>query len=146
MLLKDADVDTSSTSLLQAINISKGGIIVAAQVRLAVTSAQRRQGLLGRNSLQSEEGVYLTPCEWIHTFGMRFPIDVAFLAADGSILAIHHNLRPNRLSKIVLRADGVLELSPGRLKATRAAVGDVILLQNSRSASSHSPEAGKTTP
>jgi len=57
---------------------------------------------------------------------MRFPIDVAFLARDGRVLALHHNLKPYRLSKIVLRAQGVLELSAGRLRATDTDVGDII--------------------
>jgi uncharacterized membrane protein (UPF0127 family) len=57
---------------------------------------------------------------------MRFPIDVAFLARDGRVLALHHSLKPNRLSKIVLRAQGVLELSAGRLRATDTDVGDII--------------------
>ena len=111
---------------LQAVNVSKGGTIVAGGVERATSSAQRRRGLLGRNGLDPEEGIYLIPCEWIHTFFMRFPIDVAFLAADGRVLALHHSLKPNRLSKIVLRAQGVLELSAGRLRATDTEVGDII--------------------
>lgn len=130
------EIETFSSSL-QAVNVSRGGIIVAAHVTTAVTSAQRRRGLLGRDSLRPEEALYLSPCEWIHTFGMRFPIDAAFLAADGSIVAVHHNLRPGRVSRIVLCAAGVLELSVGRLIATGTAVGDVILLQPSPSPVDH---------
>ena len=111
---------------LQAVNVSKGGRIVASRVERTKTSAQRRRGLLGRSGLDPEEGIYLAPCEWIHTFFMRFPIDVAFLGRDGRVLALHHSLKPNRLSKIVLRAQGVLELSAGRLRATGTDVGDVI--------------------
>jgi len=121
---------TKATNLLepslQAVNVSKGGTIVARRVEWAGTSAQRRRGLLGRGGLDSEEGIYLVPCEWIHTFRMQFPIDVAFLADDGRVLAVHHNLRPNRLSRIVLRAEGVLELSAGRLRATNTDVGDIV--------------------
>lgn len=114
----------------QAINSSKGGIIVAHKVAWAGTSAERRRGLLGRSSLSAEEGIYLAPCEWLHTFGMRFPIDIAFMSTDGVILAIHHGLKPNRLSKIVLRAKGVLELSEGTLRRTNTAVGDIVLFLN----------------
>jgi len=111
---------------LQAVNVSKGGRIVARRVEWAGTSAQRRRGLLGRSGLDPEEGIYIVPCEWIHTFRMQFPIDVAFLARDGRVLAVHHSLRPNRLSRIVLRAEGVLELSAGRLRATDTDVGDIV--------------------
>ena len=111
---------------LQAVNVSKEGTIVARRVEWAGTSAQRRRGLLGRSGLDSEEGIYIVPCEGIHTFRMKFPIDVAFLGKDGRVLAVHHSLKPNRLSRIVLRAQGVLELSAGRLRATDTEVGDII--------------------
>jgi uncharacterized membrane protein (UPF0127 family) len=122
--------DTKATdpleSSLQAVNVSKEGTIVARRVEWAGTSAQRRRGLLGRSGLDPEEGIYVVPCEGIHTFRMKFPIDVAFLGKDGRVLVVHHSLKPNRISRIVLRAKGVLELSAGRLRATDTAVGDVI--------------------
>jgi uncharacterized membrane protein (UPF0127 family) len=93
---------------------------------LAGTSSERRRGLLGRDSLSSDEGIYLSPCEWLHTFGMRFPIDVAFISAGGLVLAIHHRLKPNRLSKIVWRAEGALELSEGTLRVTNTEKGDTV--------------------
>jgi len=109
---------------LRVINVSKGDAIIAGHIEWAGTGPRRRRGLLGRESLDCMEGIYLIPCEWIHTFGMHFPIDVAFLSPAGRILAVHHGLKPNRLSRIVLRAQGVLELSAGRLRATKSEVGD----------------------
>ncbi|MGB2805797.1 MAG: DUF192 domain-containing protein [Candidatus Zixiibacteriota bacterium] len=111
---------------LQAVNVSKEGTIVARRVEWAGTSAQRRRGLLGRSGMDPEEGIYIVPCEGIHTFRMKFPIDVAFLGKDGHVLVVHHSLKPNRISRIVLRAQGVLELSAGRLRATDTEVGDII--------------------
>jgi uncharacterized membrane protein (UPF0127 family) len=111
---------------LQAVNVSKGNTIVAQRVEWAGTSEQRRRGLLGRSGLDSEEGIYLVPCEWIHTFRMQFPIDVAFLARDGRVLAVHHSLKPNRISKLIIRAEGVLELAADRLRATFTDVGDIV--------------------
>jgi uncharacterized membrane protein (UPF0127 family) len=69
---------------------------------------------------------------------MRFPIDVAFLSKDGRVLTVHHSLKPNRLSRIAIRAEGALELSAGRLRATGTEVGDVIEL---REANRDSPGA-----
>ena len=123
------DDHTAANSLeshLKVINITKGGIIIAGHIELAGTGAQRRRGLLGRKVLHCMEGIYLIPCDWIHTFGMHCAIDVAFLSPAGRILAVHHGLRPNRLSRIVLRAEGVLELSAGRLRATYTEVGDQV--------------------
>ena len=113
----------------QAVNISKGGKVIARRVKCADTSAQRRKGLLGQSQMDPEEGLYIAPCEWVHTFGMKFAIDVAFLAADGRVLTIHHSLKPNRLSNISFRAAGVLELAAGRLRATDTARGDIIVLR-----------------
>jgi len=111
---------------MKAINTSKGDIIIAGHIEWAGTGPQRRRGLLGRNTMDCMDGIYLVPCQWIHTFGMHFPIDVVFLSSAGRILAIHHSLKPNRLSRIVLRAEGVLELSACRLRATGTEVGDNI--------------------
>ncbi|MCH8990751.1 MAG: DUF192 domain-containing protein [Acidobacteria bacterium] len=115
---------------LRAINISKEDRVIARRIVRVETSAERRRGLLGREQLDPDEGIYIVPCEWIHTFGMKFPIDVAFLASDGRVLAMHHGLRPRRLSKIVLRAEGVLELAAGRLRESGTIVGDHVLFRD----------------
>lgn len=101
---------------------------VADRVDWAGDSESRRRGLLGRETLPAGEGVYLVPCQWIHMFGMRFPIDVAFLSSSGRVLAVHERLRPWRLSRPVLRAEGALELPAGTLRSTGTRVGDVLEL------------------
>lgn len=121
--------DKDGGETLKAVNLSKDGVVLADRVKWAGTSAERRQGLLGRSSLDSDEGIYLVPCKMIHMFGMRFPIDVAFLDRNGRVVAVHHSLKPNRLSKLSLRAEGVLELAPGRLRATNTDIGDIIELR-----------------
>lgn len=120
----------SSSATLIARNRSKGDTILASRVVWAGSSAARRRGLLGRDSLNPDEGIYIVPCEWVHTFGMRFPIDIAFLHRDGRVLAVHHALKPKRLSKLVFRAHGVLELAAGRLAETQTEVGHIIILES----------------
>lgn len=117
---------------LVAVNVTKG-TIVAGRVMWAGTGEARRRGLLGRTELPAEEGLYIVPCEWVHTFRMRFAIDIAFLDRDGRVLTVHHSLKPNRLSRLVWRADGVLELAAGRLSETRTEVGDIIELREAAS-------------
>jgi uncharacterized membrane protein (UPF0127 family) len=113
---------------LRAVNLTRD-VVVASKVEWAGTSAARRRGLLGRDRLESGEGIYIVPTQWIHMFGMRFPIDVAFLDSDGRVLHVHHSLKPNRLSRLVWRAEGALELCAGALHASRTVVGDVIDLR-----------------
>lgn len=113
---------------LEAFNVTRDRMI-ATKVEWAGTSESRRRGLLGRESMDADEGVYIVPTQWIHMFGMRFPIDVAFLHSSGCVLHVHHGLRPNRLSRLVWRAEGALEINAGTLRATGTRVGDIIELR-----------------
>ncbi len=118
-------VTAEDDDLFQAINVSKG-VVVACRVEWAGTSETRRRGLLGRDHVDSGEGAYIVPTQWIHMFGMQFPIDVAFLDSEGRVLHVCRALNPNRLSPIVWRAEGALELAAGTLEATNTEIGDVI--------------------
>jgi uncharacterized membrane protein (UPF0127 family) len=124
----DTGSSNEDTKPLRAINVTKG-VEIATRVEWAGTSETRRRGLLGRDRIDADEGMYIVPTQWIHMFGMRFPIDVAFLASDGRVLFIHHKLPPNRFSRPVWRAEGALELAPGTLESTGTTVGDVIELK-----------------
>lgn len=108
-----------------AINVTRATVL-AEHLEWARTRSARRRGLLGRAALGRGEALYIVPCPWVHTFGMAFPIDVAFLAADGRVLATQSSLVPNRLSRLVFRARGVLELPARSLAATGTRPGDVI--------------------
>ena len=121
-----AHPDEDALDIVRSVNVTRD-IVVAERVVWA-TGAAKRRGLLGRDHLDSDEGMYLVPCQWIHMFGMQFPIDVAFLGRDGRVLALHHELPPNRLSRPVLRAEGALELAAGVLRVTGTRVGDIIAL------------------
>jgi uncharacterized membrane protein (UPF0127 family) len=124
-ILRQADPECD---IVRVWNATKG-TLVAERVVWA-TGAAKRRGLLGCDRLEAGEGMFLVPCQWIHMFGMRFPIDVAFLARDRRVLAVHHGLCPNRLSKLVLRADGVLELAAGVLQNSHTTPGDRIEFQD----------------
>lgn len=117
--------EPAAPEYVTAFNVTRG-VTVAARVLWAGTSETRRRGLLGREVLERDEGAYIVPTQWIHMFGMRFPIDVAFLSGDGRVLFIHHELRPNRLSRPVWRAEGALEVAAGVLRETGTVVGDVV--------------------
>lgn len=78
----------------------------AVPVELAATRAARRRGLLGRDRCAGL--LVLRPCRQVHTVGMRFPIDVAFVDRAGQVLRVV-TLRPGRLSRVVWRARWVVE-------------------------------------
>ena len=77
---------------------STTGRVVAPRVELAITRASRRQGLLGRDGLDAGHALILAPCTSVHTFFMRFAIDVIFVRRDGEILKIRPDMTAWRLS------------------------------------------------
>jgi len=97
---------------------------LADSIQIADTPAARRIGLLRHRTLSPGNGLWLHPTLAIHTFGMRFPIDVAFLDRRLRVRKVYHRLRPFRLTSFVWGARSVLELSAGSLASTGTAVGD----------------------
>lgn len=96
---------------------------VLASAELAETRTARRRGLIGRNHI---DGVLvLQPCRHVHTAGMRITIDVAFCAADGTVLHTT-TLRPRRVSRIVPHAAFVIEAASGSFDRWQLRTGDVI--------------------
>jgi uncharacterized protein len=96
---------------------------IATEVEVAETRADRRRGLLGRDSQDPSAARVLTPCVAVHTAFMRFPIDVAFLDHDGYAVKLVSNLVPWRIAAAA-RAHTVVELAAGSLRRHAVAVGD----------------------
>ncbi|MEW1751194.1 DUF192 domain-containing protein [Streptomyces angustmyceticus] len=81
-------------------------------VEIAASYRARTRGLLGRDGI--EGALLLTPAGSVHTFGMRFAIDVAYLSRDFTVLAVR-TMRPGRLGLPRLRARHVLEAEAGAM-------------------------------
>ena len=94
-----------------------------ATAEVAETRAARRRGLLGRDCV--EGALVLRPCRGVHAFGMKVAIDVAFCAADGTVLRVC-TLRPWRLTPFVTRSAFVVEAGAGCFERWRLRVGDVV--------------------
>lgn len=99
--------------------------MVACRVQVADRGPVRRRGLLGRSSLRHGEGLWIVPCEAVHTFGMQFAIDIVFLDRRNVVRKVKSNVPPWRLSGC-LRARSVLELAAGTLKSTPIYPGDTL--------------------
>jgi len=89
----------------------------------ANTSALRKTGLLKHTSLPEGEGLWITPCEGVHTFFMKFAIDVLYLNKKKEVVKIRPNMPKSRLS-LCLKAHSVLELPAGMAAKTGTQVGD----------------------
>jgi uncharacterized membrane protein (UPF0127 family) len=96
---------------------------LADQIELAGGSAKRSKGLLGRNGLGPGEGLWIVPCEAVHTFWMRFSIDLVYLDRHNRIAKIRTNVPPWRLSAC-LTAHSIVELPAGSVAPTLARPGD----------------------
>lgn len=103
-------------------NVDRGAD-VATDADIADTSQKRRTGLLKHTHLAAGEGLWIVPCEAVHTFGMQFPIDVLYLSKKRKVLKIRENMKRSRMS-MCLWAHSVLELPAGRAAETGTRAGD----------------------
>ena len=85
------------------------------QINRAVTFAARAQGLIGKAALTSETGLWISPCNSVHTCFMRGAIDVVFISKTGVVLRVVENLTPWRFA-MRAKAVSVLELKSGQAK------------------------------
>lgn len=98
-------------------------VVIAERVEVADRGAKRRKGLLGRDGLGPGEGLWIVPCESVHTFGMRFPIDLVYLDRKKRVRKVRNGVPPWRLSAC-LSAHSVIELPAGEVRASMTAPGD----------------------
>jgi uncharacterized membrane protein (UPF0127 family) len=110
-------------------NARTGGLL-ASRVELAVDSASRRRGLLGRDSFDEGSALIIAPCNSIHTFFMRFDIDVVFVAKDGRVLKTCAAI-PRRRIAFSLGAFAAVELPAGTLAKVETKAGDTVELSPS---------------
>jgi uncharacterized membrane protein (UPF0127 family) len=104
------------------------GETLAREVEPALDSATRRKGLLGRDGLAPATAMILAPCPSIHTFFMRFPIDVLFTDRQGRVLKALPAVPAWRLA-MARRAFAAVELPAGVIARTQTTAGDRLVLK-----------------
>ena len=95
---------------------------------MADTSAKRRTGLLKHTSLEPGQGLWIVPCEGVHTWFMKFAIDVVFLNKKRQVVKLRKSMGKWRMA-MSLRAHSVLELPAGTLERTGTQKGDQLVLE-----------------
>jgi uncharacterized membrane protein (UPF0127 family) len=121
--------NSHSAKRLRLLNETKNGVQVASHVELATSFVSRSVGLLGRARLPEGDalwiqGTKLVACNSIHTFFMRFAIDVLFVDRNLKVKKVYRDLRPWRMTWPVGSAFSVFELPAGTLKSISVEVGD----------------------
>jgi len=118
------DSQPSVERLLRVTNPIRNTIL-ATCMEQAGTAAERSKGLLGRKGLPPGGGLWIVPCESVHTFWMQFPIDLVYIDRKKRIKKLRSNVPPWRLSAC-LSAHSILELPAGTIQSTLTQVGDML--------------------
>lgn len=108
----------------------RSGRTLATAIETAFDSASRRKGLLGRDRLDEGAVLIIAPSNAVHTFFMRFPIDVVFVGRDGAVRKTYSALRAWRIA-FALGAFAAIELPPGVVSASGTRRGDALRLVTS---------------
>jgi hypothetical protein len=111
----------------QVNNVTRGTSI-GADINAAQTSAERRVGLLRHRSLDEGAGLWIVPCEAVHTFFMKFAIDLVYLDSRHRVRGTVRAVPPWRFS-MCLPAHSVLELPPGTIDRTKTHWGDQLAFE-----------------
>lgn len=109
--------------MFRVINVTKE-CTLARRAKPAFSFSRRLIGLLGRRSLLEEEGLIIEPCLSVHTFFMRFSIDVVFYDRSRIVIAVFSNLTPFRVTPVLKSALGVVELPKGTILFSQTEIGD----------------------
>ena len=107
--------------------VASTGTIVASEVKWAKSFRDRTKGLMGSGGMEEGVAMVFEPASQIHTFGMRFPLDVVFCDRDWHVLHIVRCMAPARMTRWVWHSRFVLELGGGTLPAD-VKVGDSLKL------------------
>jgi len=98
---------------------------LALQLEPAFSLWMRFQGLLGRSHLPPATGLWISPCNSVHCFFMRFAIDVLYLDSQQRVIAVRHTLKPWSLS-LHWPARSVIELAAGECRRLGIQSGDIV--------------------
>jgi uncharacterized membrane protein (UPF0127 family) len=109
---------------LRVVNVTRATVL-ATRLELADSAAKRNKGLLGRKGLEPGGGLWIIPCESVHTFFMQFAIDLIYIDRDFKVKKVRRSVGPWRLS-VCFSAHSILELPAGTIAATQTRNGDIV--------------------
>ncbi len=109
--------------LLTAINVTRD-VRLTVCARIADNFYTRLVGLLRDKTLEHGDGLWIKPCNSIHSIGMKFKFDAIFLDKDLRVVHLVREMGPWQISKMVFSAESVLELPAGLIDQTMTEVGD----------------------
>ena len=103
------------------------GQVLATTLLPALDSATRKTGLLKHTSLADGEAMLIAPSNAVHTWFMKFDLDLLFVGRDGRVVKTRAGVKPWRMSA-ALRAFAVIEMRSGTLAVRETLPGDLLEL------------------
>jgi uncharacterized membrane protein (UPF0127 family) len=107
---------------------TRSGLLLAERLEGAFGSAVRRKGLLGRDGLPDGTAFVIAPSNAVHTFFMRFPIDIVFVRRNGQVITVKPNVPAYRIAAS-LRAFAVIEMAAGGAARADVRPGDCLIIE-----------------
>ena len=98
------------------------------KIEVAATPIKRFKGLMGRRKLSEGEGMLIKPCNQVHTFHMRFSLDILYITKEMRVAAIQ-TLSPGKVGARVKQAALVLEVSANSAKQFNIMPGDPLTFE-----------------
>jgi uncharacterized membrane protein (UPF0127 family) len=111
------------------VQIKYGEKILAKDVLIAEAMIDRLIGLMFRKQLTGSDGLLIDPCRSIHTFFMRYSLDIVFINKKNKVIKIIRDIKPWRMTWIYFRANKTLELPAGKLPSDLKE-GDILEVKN----------------
>ncbi len=105
------------------------GSTLGHRIRVADTSLTRLFGLLSKSGLNAGEGLWIQPSSGVHTFFMRFAIDVVGLDRNKQVIRLWPNLVPYRVTSVSTKLRSVIELPTGQISASVTKLGDTLIFE-----------------
>lgn len=120
----------------KAVNLTRQTVL-ASNLEMADTGPTRNKGLLGHTGLAAGEGLWIIPCEAVHTFGMKFSIDLVYLDRKHRVRKVRSDVPARRISAC-MTAHSILELPAGTIRQTLTCAGDTLELSPAETVSNSS--------
>jgi uncharacterized membrane protein (UPF0127 family) len=109
---------------------STRNVVLAGRAGRAAGFFARGRGLMFTPPLPEGGGLVIEPCNSIHMFFMRYPLDILFLDREGRVVFMYRGIKPWRMGRVVRGARTAVELPEGTIDRTGTQLGDLLRLEN----------------
>lgn len=105
------------------------GTVIANNVKPAYSFGKRLKGLLFTSSLPRQSGIHIQPCRSVHTYFMKYPIDIVYLDANQVVVGLEQFVAPGKRGQHIPKAYSVIELAAGRIQELALEEGQKLHIQ-----------------